>query len=172
MDPASAPAPMGPAQVALIVLAFLVFFPVMWLGVTGLLSVLGGWRSLASYYPAGPAAAGGRAAARYATGAMRRGLLPVNYSHCLAVDPREDGFGLWVALPFRFMHPPLLIPWTAVRDCEERGVVWRYVRVTLHTPGVTILIGGRSGRAVQERWMRFRAAAAGSNAMLAHPPAR
>ncbi|HEX2210844.1 MAG TPA: hypothetical protein VHG93_24385 [Longimicrobium sp.] len=163
--------PMGPLGIVLIVLGFLVFFPLMWFGVTGLLSVLGGWHELGASYAAGPAAREGRPAGRWVTGGMQRMLFPVSYRNCLNVSLYADGFGLSVARVFRFRHPPLFIPWTAVGDCEERGSFWRYTRITLHASGVRILIGGRAGREVREQWMRARAAS-DSNAMLAHTPAR
>lgn len=156
---------------ALIVGGWLIAFPVMWLGITGLLSVLGGWRELAASFDAGPLPREGRPIGRWATGGVKRVLFPVSYSNCLNVTLFQDGFGVAVARPFRFMHPPLFIPWTAVRDCEEGGAFWRYARITLHTSGVRILIGGRAGRELLEQWRTVRAAD-GSNAMLAHTPAR
>lgn len=160
--------PMGPLGMVLIVLAFLVFFPLMWFGITGLLSAIGGWRELGSQYAAGPAAREGRVVGVWVTGGMQRMIFPVSYRNCLNVRLYQDGFWLGVAMPFRFMHPPLFIPWTAVRDCEQGGVIWRYTKISLHTSGVRILIGGGAGREILEQWTRLRAQAGGTNAMLAH----
>lgn len=154
--------PMGPLGIVLIVLAFLVFFPVMWLGVTGLLSVLGGWRQLGAQFAAGPVAHPGRRVGRWVSGGMARLPFPVSYSNCLNVSLYQDGFSLSVAMPFRFMHPPLFIPWTAIRECEERGTFWRYSKITLHTSGVRIMVGGSAGRELREQWMAVRALVPGA----------
>ena len=173
MNPQTAPASMDPALlIALIVGGWLIVFPLMWLGITGLLSVLGGWRELASSYDAGPALRDGRPIGRWVTGGMQRALFPVSYRNCLNVSLYADGFGLSVPRVFRFMHPPLFIPWTAVRDCEEGGMIWRHARISLHTSGVRILVGGRAGPELLEQWRTSRAGTEGSNAMLAWTPAR
>ena len=68
MSPETAAAePMGPLGIVLIVLAFFVFFPLMWFGITGLLSTIGGWRELGAQYAAGPAVREGRVIGRWVT---------------------------------------------------------------------------------------------------------
>lgn len=147
----------SPWLLPLIVGFWLIVFPLFWVGITGLLSILGGWRELAAQYAVDPAAWKGTPT-RNTSGALHRGFLPVNYSNTLRVHVRDEGFGLAVWRLFGFMHPPLFIPWTAVRDCEERSMLfWRYVQITLHTSSVRILVGGGPGRAIMEGWMASRA---------------
>ncbi|HEV3051132.1 MAG TPA: hypothetical protein VGX50_12535 [Longimicrobium sp.] len=146
-----------PWLVALIVGVWLVAFPLFWLGITGLLSTVGGWRELARSYARDPAAFRGVRRLN-ATGSMGRFLLMrVNYSHTLRVHVWRDGFGLSTMPLFRFMHPPLFIPWTAVRTCEERTLLfWPYVQIELHGSSINIMIGGRAGRAIREGWIGAR----------------
>ena len=163
----------GPWLAVLIVGAWLVFFPLLWLGIASLLSVVGGWRELAATYAVDPATFKGDRA-RTTTGALQRSfMLPVNYSSCLLVYVRDDGVGLHVWRIFSFMHPPLFIPWTAVRDCQAGGFLfWRYAEVTLHTSSIRILVGGWPGKVILDRWTASRAAPAASNAMLSYESRR
>jgi hypothetical protein len=155
-----------PWLLPLIIGIWLIVFPLFWLGITGLLSVVGGWRELAGSYAAEPAAFQG-VRPLHATGALRRLLLPVNYSHTLRVHVWSDGFGLATMRLFRFMHPPLFIPWTAVRSCEEGALLfWPYVEVRLHGSSIAIMVGGQAGRAIREGWMQARTADAGVPAVM------
>lgn len=155
-----------PWLVALIVGVWLIVFPLFWLGITGLLSIVGGWRELAGSYATGPATFSGSRAIN-AAGAMRRFLLPVNYSNILRVHVRDDGFGLAVWGVFRFMHPPLFIPWAAVRDCRAGSIFfWHYAEVRLHGSSIAIMVGGRAGRAILERWTSVRVADPGVPAVM------
>jgi hypothetical protein len=155
-----------PWLLPLIIGIWLIVFPLLWLGITGLLSIVGGWRELAGSYAADPAAFKG-ARPLNASGALHRFLLPVNYSHTLRVHVWSDGFGLATMRLFRFMHPPLFIPWTAVRTCEERTLLfWRYVEVRLHGSSVAIMVGGQAGRAIREGWMQARTAAPGTQPVM------
>jgi hypothetical protein len=155
-----------PWLLPLIIGIWVIVFPLFWLGITGLLSVVGGWRELAASYAAGPATFEGIRALN-ATGALQRSLLPVNYSSTLRVYVRDEGVGLATWRIFRFMHPPLFIPWTAVRDVQAgRLLFWPYVAITLHGSSVSIMVGGRAGRAIMERWMGTRAATDGVPAVM------
>jgi hypothetical protein len=155
-----------PWLVALIVGVWLLVFPLFWLGVTGLLSIVGGWRELSASYAMDPAA-WKTMPAQTTTGALQRFLLPVNYSHTLRVHVRDDGFALAPVRVFRFMHPPLFIPWTAVRECQDRTLLfWRYVEVTVHGSSVSIMVGGRPGRAMLEAWMGARVSTPGVPAVM------
>lgn len=151
----TAPAqPTGPLPAWLVVL-FPIFFLLLWFGVVGLLSAVGGWRALARRYAAVPAAREGEV--HYlCTASLGPRLLPVNYRSCLTIEVQDQGLRLSVLAPFRFMHPPLFIPWTAVRDCREAGTVFRHTAVTLDDPEARIRIWGRTGRAVREQWTRSR----------------
>ena len=156
----------SPWLLPLIVGVWLVVFPLFWLGITGLLSIVGGWRDLARSYATDPATFSGIRPTN-ATGSLRRALLPVNYSNTLLVYVRSDGLGLATWRIFRFKHPPLFIPWTAVRDCQAGSLFfWRYADIRLHGSSVAIMVGGRAGRAILERWTSVRVADPGVPAVM------
>ena len=113
-----------------IIAAFLVVFPLMWCLVTGLLSVMGGWQRLAQTFAAGN---------RPVTGQARHGLNGmvgwVSYRFVLTVHVAPDGFYLSVMPLFRFAHPPLFIPWTAIaRRKPVQRVFWRAERFDIGHP--------------------------------------
>jgi hypothetical protein len=121
----------------------------MWLAVSALSSLLGGWRELASRYAAVPDAGGARFL--FSTVSLHAWLLPTRYANCVTVRLSAEGFGL--AVPFLFMHPPVLIPWAAIRTCRKGGLLWRYVEVALNRPDTRIRLYGRAGAAVHQQWL-------------------
>jgi hypothetical protein len=137
------------------ILLFIVVVPAIWLSASVLSSMLGGWRELASRYAAPKA---GEATFVFASISLHAGLLPTRYANCVTVRLSAEGFGL--AIPFLFMHPPVLIPWSAVRECREGGFVWRYVEVALSRPDTRIRMYGRAGAAVHQQWLSARSAPA------------
>jgi hypothetical protein len=107
---------------------FIVFFAAMWFGVTGLLAVLSGWTSLATYWRAQGALAGERF--RITSASMGVRLLPVGYGNCLSVTVSDRGLGVSLFFLFRFLCPPLFIPWSDISSVTEgRFLFFRYVVV-------------------------------------------
>jgi hypothetical protein len=81
-------------------------------------------------------------------------VFPVNYGNCLFATVGRRGLALSILLPFRFMHPPLVIPWSAVERCEQvRFWLLRHVAVyvTDFRPR-RLLFGGALGRAILAQW--------------------
>lgn len=139
--------------VVLIPIAFPFFFGAMWFGVVGLIGSLGGWGALAARYPAQPDESGHLFA--MASASLGRGLLPMNYNGCLKVRLGNAGIGLSVLLPFRFRHPPLTIPWTAVESCQQGWHrLWPGVDLRLRS-GERIVLRGRAAKALAETWARY-----------------
>lgn len=93
---------------------FLVVFPAIWLFVTWLLAMAGGWRRLAQRY----------AHPRPLPVSMRGGqfgfLGVVRYKYVLHVGSNAQCLFLDVALPFRPVHAALRIPWRDIRHRRER----------------------------------------------------
>lgn len=93
-----------------------------WLGISGLVSVLGGWHSLAETYPA-PKGFALLPADRFRFKSIQmRGhsfVPPVNYSNCVTLGVAARGLYLAPMFMFRFMHAPVLIPWSEIIDWEE-----------------------------------------------------
>ena len=107
---------------------FIVFFAAMWFGVTGLLAIVSGWTGLATYWRAQSTPTGERF--RMTSASMGARLLPVGYGNCLSVTVSERGLGVSIPLPFRFLCPPLFIPWSDIdRVAEGRFLFFRYVVV-------------------------------------------
>ncbi|HEX2076673.1 MAG TPA: hypothetical protein VHG08_03160 [Longimicrobium sp.] len=142
----------------LLVLAILVLFPIffvgLWLFVATILSAAGGWGTLAARYPAPPGAVG--QAYGNSSGFLRRWGLPVNYNYILLVRVGESGIGLETHFPFRFKHPPLFIPWQAVRECRRFSLLFfSGAEIRLHESDVRIAIIGRAGSAILEQCSRL-----------------
>jgi hypothetical protein len=61
------------------------------------------------------------------------------------------GIGLSVFPLFRFFHPRLFIPWSAVSDCkQERHWFMNFTAVYVSEPSVRMLFRGRLGRELYE----------------------
>ncbi len=58
-----------------------------------------------------------------------RGL--TNYNNVLTLGVSPDGMYLASMFLFRFMHPPLLIPWSEIKVSRKKGWVFEYVIFTL-----------------------------------------
>lgn len=104
-----------PWLLALIPVAFLVGFPLMWMAVMFLLSQIGGWSTLARRYRATQPFAGNTQRGCSANVGM------VGYNKTLIVGANELGLHLAVPKIFAFKHPALFIPWTEIR--ARRGKV-------------------------------------------------
>ena len=99
---------------------------VMWFLIVSLISLMGGWRSLADAYEAPEGFELDPAARfRFRSLQLRRGVLfPANYSNIMTVGLTEAGLYLVPFVLFRFQHRPLLIPWTDIRDCQGGSFFW------------------------------------------------
>jgi len=98
--------------------AFILFWFFMWASISAVLSHLGGWAALAkSYLDIYPPKI-----YRW-TWVNGRFRVFVNYSNCLKIDADEKGMHLAIVYMFKFMHPPLLIPWTDIREIKY-GSYW------------------------------------------------
>jgi hypothetical protein len=97
---------------------FLLLFVGMWCAISFLLSAVGGWRRLAESFRAGDEPCG----RLFFMQSGKVGL--VNYGSCLTIHTAPNGLYLSVWLPFRLGHPPLFIPWDAVRNATTRRFLW------------------------------------------------
>ena len=132
--------------------AFPVFFIALWLSIVAVISYVGGWASLSTVFRAqfpfeGPSWGFQRGQMRFGTG----------YNGCLTVGASPQGLYLAVFPLFRFMHPPLLIPWNQIK--VRRGKSWllgEYVTFTLgYETAIPLRIRGKLAA-------QLRDAAAGS----------
>jgi hypothetical protein len=105
---------------------FPVYFVTLWLLVGATISYVGGWFSLSRLYrtrvPFDGAKWGGQ------SGQMR---WLANYNHVLTLGANQEGLYLASMFLFRFMHPPLLIPWSEIKVRRSRGWFFEYVTFTM-----------------------------------------
>ncbi len=114
---------------------FLAALPVAvgaWLLVTGLLSTLSGWPTLAATFPGGPVPPGNRLRGQVL------GLGPVRENNVTIVVPTTQGLYLYAVVLFRVRRRPVLVPWPKVRYLESRQLLWARWHV-LDLGGVTTL---------------------------------
>src|SRR5687768_2176663 len=97
---------------------------------------LGGWRALATHYPATGPAQG----QRFGMQSLWLSLLG-EYLNCMDITMGEDGLHLVPFLLFRLGHPGLLIPWTAIQSIEQRGRWFPRTHITLQD-GKDVTIAG------------------------------
>lgn len=143
---------------------FLGGFAVLWLGITGLLAQIGGWRELARLYgePEGMV----RAPVRQFSGAtldLRRGRfpLPVNYSNCMVLEVAEAGLHLRPWRVFRFRHPPLFIPWPQMERLQPGTFLFfRILTITPRGVGIRLRLYGAPAMAVEQAWRQAAGRAA------------
>ena len=136
---------------------FLPAFVVFWLAICGVLSLLSGWYHLAERFKSDELIDGERF--RFRSGSIGWGTFPVNYGGCLFATVGPKGFALSVLFPFRFLHPRLVIPWSAVERCEHVRS-WFVKRVAVHITGFNrrLLFGGGFGSRILQAWTQSRRA--------------
>ena len=105
---------------------FPIYFLFLWLLVGAIISYVGGWFSLAKVYrtrvPFDGAKWGGQ------SGRMR---WLANYNNVLTMGASQQGLYLASMFLFRFMHPPLLVPWTEIKVQRKKGWLFDYVTFTM-----------------------------------------
>lgn len=99
---------------------FPVYFVALWCFVCVLVSYIGGWTALARGFRCRSIFVGERW--RFQSAAMRFGA---HYGNCLTVGGSDQGLYLSPMFLFRFMQPPLLIPWHEVAVARR----WQFLLV-------------------------------------------
>jgi hypothetical protein len=133
---------------------FILLFAGMWLLITGVLSRVSGWASLAAQFRATQPASGENF--RFVSGAVGKKGFPVGYRNCLSVSVGERGFGLAMLFLFRFQSPALFIPWSQVESIAEKKIFFvRYVVVCLRNQWPAISLQGPAGKRVQEVYAKL-----------------
>ena len=107
-------------------LIFPVYFLALWFLVAAVISVVGGWFALGKVYRTRVPFDG--TTWRMQSGRMR-GL--ANYNNVLTLGVSQQGLYLASMFLFRFMHPPLLVPWSEVKVRRRKGWVFEYVTLTM-----------------------------------------
>ncbi len=128
-----------------IVIAFPIFFAAIWTLVTFILSRFG-WSALAANYRTDPALFIGTK-----VGTISGRINFVNYNHCLILEFNEQGILLRTPLLFRMFHPAILIPWNAIKNVEDRQVLFfTYKKLVVGSPTVATVAITTSAFAILE----------------------
>jgi hypothetical protein len=125
----------------------------LWLAFSGILSVFGGWHELAQRFSDDKTLEGTHF--RFRSGAIGWRFFPVNYGNCLFVTVGRDGFVLSIFLLLRFMHPRLVIPWSAVERCEPVKF-WFANHIAVYIAGFKrrLLFTGKLGQKMLDAWTK------------------
>ena len=54
----------------------------------------------------------------------------VNYNNCLTFGAGAEGLFINIFPIFRFRHPPLLIPWSEIKEEKTKGIIFEYRELT------------------------------------------
>ena len=105
---------------------FPIYFLCLWLLVGATISFVGGWFSLARVYRT-------RGPFNGAKWGMQSGRIRwlANYNNVLTIGVSPQGLYLASMFLFRFMHPPLLVPWSEIKVRRSKGWVFEYVTFTM-----------------------------------------
>jgi hypothetical protein len=106
-----------------VLIAFPIFFSVLWVSITLIMSFIGGWGKVAKQYPASE---------RPATGAVLAhvtGMFGVaSYKRVLTVITTDAGLYIENRKVFRPGHHPLFIPFSAIHNARKQTLFfWEYV---------------------------------------------
>lgn len=127
-----------------------------WIVTCALIALGGGWYWLAQKFPATAATPGERF--RFVTLRIGTGLFPARYRNTVTVTVGASGLGLSVVWPFRILHPPAHIPWTAVATVQpERSLLVNHMAVTLRGYDKRLFVRGPAGRKIFEAYQEHAA---------------
>src|ERR1700686_1256067 len=118
---------------------FPIYFLCLWCVVAATISVIGGWFALTRVYRT-------RAAFNGEKWKMQSGRMRwlANYNNVLTIGIGTQGLYLASMFLFRFMHPPLLIPWSDIKVRRQKGWVFEYVTFIMgHELAIPFRIRGK-----------------------------
>jgi hypothetical protein len=105
---------------------FPIYFLCLWFLVSATISIVGGWFSLAKVYRTRAPFNGTKW--RMQSGQMR---WLANYNNVLTLGVSPQGLYLASVFLFRFMHPPLLVPWSEIKVRRKKGWLFETVIFTM-----------------------------------------
>lgn len=135
--------------IPLIVFGSLAFFAGLWCAVLAILSFLGGWRRLAALHPAPDHMLTTGREFTFQSARMRM----VNYSLCVKVRIHDEGIVVSIAKLFSFMHKPVFIPYSEMKEPSIGRFVTEYI--VFRTSDVRIEIYGSSAEEIRQRLNRI-----------------
>jgi len=130
----------------LFVAIFPVYFFTLWLLIGAIISFIGGWFSLAKAYRTRVPFDGAKL--RGQSGRMR---WLTNYNNVLTMGASQQGLYLASMFLFRFMHPPLLVPWSEIKVRRNKGWIFEYVTFRMgHELAIPLRIRGKLAARLRE----------------------
>lgn len=115
-----------------VLVAFPIFFSALWVGITLLMSFIGGWGKVAKVYAAAERPAGATEL-KHVTGMF--GV--ASYKHVLTIITTDRGLYMENRKVFRFGHPPLFIPFSDIHRARRMTLFfWDYVAFEVGDPGL------------------------------------
>ena len=125
---------------------FPIYFFCLWFLVAAIISFIGGWFSLAKHYRTRLPFNGAKW--RMQSGQMR---WLMNYNNVLTLGASPHGLYLASMFLFRFMHPPLLVPWSEIKVRRKKGWVFEYLIFTMgHELAIPLRIRAKLAAKLQE----------------------
>jgi hypothetical protein len=116
-----------------------IYFLLLWLLVGATISFVGGWHSLAKVYRTPTDFSGPKWGMQ--SGQMR---WLANYNNVLTIGASQEGLYLASMFLFRFMHPPLLVPWSEIKVRRKQGWVFEFVTFMLgHELAIPLRVRGK-----------------------------
>jgi hypothetical protein len=74
-----------------------------------------------------------------------------NYNRVLTIGVNPQGLYLATMFLFRFMHPPLLVPWSEIKVQRSKGWMFEYVTLTLgHELAIPLRVRARLAAKMRE----------------------
>jgi hypothetical protein len=133
---------------------FIPLFVCLWLAISAVLALAGGWFSLSREFRADDVVEGERFG--FASGSMGLWPFPVTvYRNSLFLTVNDSGFRLSVLFLFRFLSAPLFIPWSAVKAIETgRFLFVRYTLVRLNRRWPAVALRGEAGECLAQTYER------------------
>ena len=84
--------------------------------------------------------------------------MPVHYGNCLFVVINDRGLRLSILFLFRFLSPPMFVPWSEAESVEEKQMLlMRYYTVSIRNHWPRITLRGAAGRRAKAAFDAFRA---------------
>ncbi|MBN2159285.1 MAG: hypothetical protein JW807_07805 [Spirochaetes bacterium] len=130
----------------LIPLVFIPFFILLWIGVTGLISVISGWRALANTNPV-PAAMH-EIGENYSFQSLRLGFVG-NYNSSVIITVYIKGIRIAPVFFLSFFHKPIYIGYDAMSDVTFGRFIRHYM--TFKLADRKIMIIGKGVLKIRER---------------------
>jgi len=104
----------------------IISFVTLWLVVSAMVSYMSGWFALSRFYRTRAPFDGAKW--RWQSAHMR---WLTHYNNVLTLGATQESLYLAVMPLFRFMHPPLLVPWNEIRVRRSKGWFLEYVTFTM-----------------------------------------